>query len=139
MTRKVLHYILSMVLILFFLVAGTGYNAVHYCCESCREAGIEHVTEESCEAIHKHEHHHHDGHCHHDNRCWLRHLQVSDFAQAAVLQLPLAQELELFSPLVYCSPALCLPVFSVECVAVNSPPLPDGGADILPDICRWIC
>ncbi|MBQ0033684.1 MAG: hypothetical protein KBS77_00110 [Bacteroidales bacterium] len=139
MIRKVLHYILSLVLILFFLVAGTGYNAVHYCCDTCRAAGIEHVAEESCEAIHHHEHHHHDGHCHHQNSCWLRHLQVNDFAQSAEIQVPAAHEMLLPAPADFFSPAVLLPLLELEYATVNPPPLSSGGTDILVDVCRWIC
>lgn len=37
---------------LYFLVAGTGFNVVKYCCESCENAGIENVAENTCQHFH---------------------------------------------------------------------------------------
>jgi len=80
---------------LFFLMAGTGYNAIHYCCDTCRAAGIVHVEEESCDAIHHHDHHHCCGDCaehHHHNSCWFRHLQLDDVAVAVAMDAPSPEE-----------------------------------------------
>ena len=59
---KVFKQILAVVCAAYFLLAGSGYNLVRYCCEGCASEGIETVANKSCEAIH-HEHEHEDGAC----------------------------------------------------------------------------
>lgn len=39
---------------IYFLMVGTGYNVIQYCCDSCREEGIERVAEGSCSDVHTH-------------------------------------------------------------------------------------
>lgn len=57
MKRNFIHIIFSVCLSGMFLLAGTGYNLTHYCCNDCKNAGIEVVAEMSCENIH-------EQHCH---------------------------------------------------------------------------
>ncbi len=54
MKRFLLH-IISLVLAVYFLLAGSGFNVVDYCCNGCREAGIEYIAHNSCFAVHNHE------------------------------------------------------------------------------------
>lgn len=54
MKRFLLH-IISFVQAVYFLFAGSGFNIVNYCCNGCREAGIEYVAEHSCSFVHRHE------------------------------------------------------------------------------------
>lgn len=140
MFRRYLHIAVALFVSTFFLLAGTGYNAVHYCCDTCRAAGIEHVAEESCEAIHHHEHHHHDGNCCHHDSCWLRHLQVNDYTLAHSLAVPAIHEMVLIGPAI---PALldeCVLEMCVSAELFGNPPPPGGGGQgILKDVCRWIC
>lgn len=39
---------LALISAIYFLFAGTGYNVVSYCCESCREEGVEHIILNEC-------------------------------------------------------------------------------------------
>ena len=41
------HNILTVFFGLYFLVAGTGFNVVNYCCNSCEEEGVEALIVES--------------------------------------------------------------------------------------------
>lgn len=52
-----LHITFSLLFSALFLLAGTGYNVVQFCCNDCEKAGIETVAETSCMSIHEH-------HCH---------------------------------------------------------------------------
>ena len=56
MKTPLTHIIISILLSCIFLFAGSGFNLISYCCNTCAEAGIEKVAEMSCECIH----HHHD-------------------------------------------------------------------------------
>lgn len=47
-----------------FMFAGTGYNIIQYCCDDCRNLGIEMASEMSCESIH---HHHYEADMHANN------------------------------------------------------------------------
>lgn len=38
--------------VVYFLLAGTGYNIVDYCCDSCEMVGIEYVSHHTCHDIH---------------------------------------------------------------------------------------
>ncbi len=60
MQTKKPHIILSIFLSALFLIGGTGYNVVHYCCDDCKNAGINKVAEMSCASIH-------ETHCHDEN------------------------------------------------------------------------
>lgn len=115
--------------------------SVHYCCDLCREAGIEHVMEESCEALHRHETHHHDGCCHHENSCWAHFLQVSQFTQSSQLHAPQALSLTLLLsllPTYCCSCSFC--EHSVPFSLLHlPPPLGCQGQTVLQEVCRWIC
>ena len=51
------HIITSILLSCIFIFAGTGFNVISYCCNTCAEAGIEKVAEMSCDCIHHHHHH----------------------------------------------------------------------------------
>ncbi len=79
---------MTIVLALFFLLAGTGVNYVQYCCSSCKAVGIAHVMAESCEAVHAHTHHHHDADCHHEHGCQLHRLEVGQTVLAATVDVP---------------------------------------------------
>ncbi len=52
--KRFLFHIISFVLSGYFLLAGLGFNLVEYCCNGCRNAGIEFVAEHSCTDIHTH-------------------------------------------------------------------------------------
>lgn len=52
MRKSLLHIICSLLLATGFLFSGNGYNLVQYCCDDCFNAGIEHVSETTCESIH---------------------------------------------------------------------------------------
>ena len=53
--KVLLQHIFSLFFGLYFLLAGTGFNIVKYCCNSCEEQGIENIALHSCEAVHHHE------------------------------------------------------------------------------------
>lgn len=36
----------------YFLLAGTGYNIVNYCCDTCETVGIEFIAHHSCHDLH---------------------------------------------------------------------------------------
>ena len=42
----------SLLLGIYFLLAGTGFNIVNYCCDSCESKGIEFIAKHSCEEVH---------------------------------------------------------------------------------------
>jgi len=99
--KRFFTYGIALALCTFFLLAGTGMNIVHYCCNNCREAGIVHVTEESCEMVHEEMeeghsccHHHHDKSCHHNNCCWFKHMQVEDGGISSTLSIPDAEQMQ---------------------------------------------
>lgn len=54
--KTTLRHIFTVVLALFFLVAGTGFNIVKYCCHICYEHGIEEVAKKSCGSFHHEDH-----------------------------------------------------------------------------------
>lgn len=83
---KFLKYCCTTYLLIFFLLAGTGINMVHYCCDECRHAGLEHIVEHKCDAIHHHDHHH-DCTCHHHGTCQFKHYMVSQAIIDAPQQL----------------------------------------------------
>ncbi len=63
-------------------------NAVRYCCDDCRHAGIEHVLNHSCDHIHHHAPHHDQDGCHHGDGCTFTRLQVSDGGISHAVQVP---------------------------------------------------
>ena len=83
MKRTVFHTICA-ALAVYFLIAGSGFNVAHYCCNACAEHGMRMFAEGSCEEVHhNHRHHEHASeHCcelpHHDgigtahNACTLQ-------------------------------------------------------------------
>jgi hypothetical protein len=52
---KLLKYISTLFFAAYFMLAGTGYNIIHYCCNHCEEAGIEYLVQHSCEDVHQEE------------------------------------------------------------------------------------
>ena len=48
-------HITSFLLATYFLIAGSGFNIINYCCNGCRDAGIEYVAAHSCSDVHRHE------------------------------------------------------------------------------------
>lgn len=48
-------HIFSLIFGLYFLIAGTGFNIVNYCCNSCEDEGIEKIALHSCDAVHHNE------------------------------------------------------------------------------------
>ncbi|HRZ95942.1 MAG TPA: hypothetical protein P5084_00180 [Paludibacter sp.] len=73
--KQIFRNIISIIAAIYFLIAGTGFNLINYCCDSCENKGIEYVTENSCSDVHDHNH---DASCcsenHYDNT-------ISDFEQ----------------------------------------------------------
>jgi len=53
--KRYFQHITSFLLAIYFLIAGLGFNIINYCCNGCRDAGIEYVAEHSCFAVHRHE------------------------------------------------------------------------------------
>lgn len=90
------HNILSIVFGLYFLVAGTGFNVVNYCCNICENEGVESVILES---MHKTPHSKmsccemektQEMLCHsleHPNSCNLTRLSVEPTTISSVLEL----------------------------------------------------
>ncbi len=50
--KKEFKHIFSLCFGLYFLLAGTGFNIIQYCCERCEDTGIENVAANSCEKVH---------------------------------------------------------------------------------------
>lgn len=55
---KYLHYISALFFAGYFLLAGTGYNVINFCCNHCEDAGIDYLVQHSCEELH-----HNDSSC----------------------------------------------------------------------------
>lgn len=53
--KALIRNIISLAFGLYFLLVGTGFNVVNYCCDVCEVEGIEAVAVESCHSIHQHE------------------------------------------------------------------------------------
>lgn len=66
MNKKFFRHITALFCALYFLLAGTGFNIVNYCCTGCSEMGIEAVASQSCHAIHHEDSNEHEGCCSHD-------------------------------------------------------------------------
>jgi len=56
MLAKSLKYLFTILSAAYFLLVGTGYNVVNYCCQTCANEGIEAVATSSCNAVHHHSH-----------------------------------------------------------------------------------
>jgi hypothetical protein len=54
MVKKGIIYIVTILFATYFLMAGTGFNVVKYCCNSCADAGIVALANGSCEDVHHH-------------------------------------------------------------------------------------
>lgn len=108
MRSKIILSLLSAVFSFIFLIAGTGYNIIHYCCGACELKGIEYIAHHSCEDVHHNEdvndcdshHSHHCNHqktshtdfvvlndihadaetCHSGEHCDVKRVQVDDFS-----------------------------------------------------------
>jgi len=48
-----LHYITTLFFVGYFLLAGIGYNIIHYCCNQCEDVGITHLLQQDCEVVHE--------------------------------------------------------------------------------------
>lgn len=93
-------YLVSSILIVYFLLAGIGANVVTFCCAACAEQGIEHVAEKGCSNLHNSHTekkeaccHHHEEDCtapiHHGNECHFWRVTLSDsMLEKADLHLP---------------------------------------------------
>lgn len=57
--------LLSAVFSFLFVVAGTGFNIINYCCGTCESKGIEYIAHHSCYEAH---HDQDDACCHADNQ-----------------------------------------------------------------------
>lgn len=141
------HYvssILAIMLCLFFLVAGTGYNVVHYCCHACRVAGVEHVEE--CEEHHSETSGHHDATCgcshhHHSHHgtCWFRHLQLDEGGISSSLHLPDIQSMQTLHCIVPLHVSEQFGFFSRTCsFFTDSSPEKSVGQAIHTMACQWI-
>ena len=53
--KALIKHIFSLIFGLYFLLAGTGFNIVNYCCNSCEDEGIENIALHSCDAVHHNE------------------------------------------------------------------------------------
>jgi len=56
MKAKPIKYFFVLLSAAYFLFAGTGYNVVNYCCQTCANEGIETVATSSCTTVHNHTH-----------------------------------------------------------------------------------
>jgi len=61
--KKFLSHIATSVLAFYFLVAGTGFNVVKYCCDSCSVHGIVEVARQSCGTFHHYQQQKHSDDC----------------------------------------------------------------------------
>ncbi|MFA6582058.1 MAG: hypothetical protein WCS79_09665 [Paludibacter sp.] len=69
MMAKIIKFLFTVVSAAYFMFAGTGYNVVNYCCQSCAQEGIEAVATNSCNAIHHHLHSTNHAHQKNDIAC----------------------------------------------------------------------
>jgi len=53
MKGNILHKVLAVFFSVLFLLAGTGFNLINYCCEDYKKVGIEVVAATSCKSVHK--------------------------------------------------------------------------------------
>lgn len=87
----------AIVLAVCFVWAGSGMNLVHYCCDECRQAGVEHVLAHSCDQIHHHTSCHSAEPCHHGDGCTFTRLEVSDGCISHAIQVPEAAALDVLA------------------------------------------
>lgn len=59
---RYLHYISALFFAGYFLLAGTGYNVINFCCNHCEDVGIEYLVHHSCDELH----HNNTSCCDHD-------------------------------------------------------------------------
>ena len=85
---------IAIVLIICFVWAGAGVNAVRYCCAECRQAGIGHILDRSCDQVHHHTPFHSQDCCHHGDGCTFTRLQVSEGGISHTIQVPEATTLD---------------------------------------------
>lgn len=52
MKTKVIKYIVTYLSAAYFIIGGTGFNVVSFCCQTCEKEGIELVAADTCFAIH---------------------------------------------------------------------------------------
>lgn len=78
----------AIVLAVCFVWAGSGMNLVRYCCDECRQAGVEHVLTHSCDRVHHHVPCHSADCCHHGDGCTFTRLEVSDGGISHAIQVP---------------------------------------------------
>ena len=93
------HQISALLLSAIFLLAGTGFNVIRYCCQDCAKAGIEKVAEMSCNCIHHH--HHTDGtehqsHPESENMCF-HNLEMGCSLTRITVDVPSIQDSNVFS------------------------------------------
>lgn len=88
---------IAILLAVCFVWAGSGVNYVRYCCDACRQAGVEHVLSHSCDRVHhpadyasgQATHHHaHTPCCHHGDGCAFVRLEVSQGGISHAVQVP---------------------------------------------------
>ncbi len=84
--------IVAVLLAVCFVWAGSGVNYVRYCCNDCRQAGIEHILNHACDHVH-----HNDGGqtpcrnagaCQHADGCTLLRLHLSDGGICSTVHIP---------------------------------------------------
>lgn len=59
MMKKTFTYLFILVMSALIFYGGAGINVISYCCDKCRSAGIEVVSDHKCCEMHKHHHEHH--------------------------------------------------------------------------------
>ena len=95
----------SLFFALFFLVAGTGFNIIRYCCSGCESQGIAYIASHSCSSLHQENLQsccaHDVAHlnfelladnscetiCETDNSCSITRIQTDDFPFASKLHI----------------------------------------------------
>lgn len=106
---------MAVVLAVCFVWAGSGVNYVRYCCDACRQAGIAHILNHSCERVHHPadyafgqavQHEHGTDCCHHGDGCAFVRLKVSQGGISHAVHVPEAMVLDV----------LALPVAAEETV-----------------------
>lgn len=86
--------IVVVLLAVCFVWAGSGVNYVRYCCNDCRQAGIEHVLHHACDDVHHTPCHHADA-CQHADGCTLLRLHLSEGGICSTVHIPPVMALEI--------------------------------------------
>jgi hypothetical protein len=73
--NKLVVNIVSLLMMVFFVVAGSGFNHVNYCCDTCEHRGIVAIAKHSCGEVHEHE-----GCQHHDHTATGEDIACSDLS-----------------------------------------------------------